>query len=111
MARSCMANPGTRSVLAIALVSGVTAVLAPPAAAQSLLLKPPAEAPPPSGYALRPTADGGYTYQTEAFRVVIAPDGGVVFHDRGVFIRKIKLGPLDLTPGQRSNDRPARPTL
>src|SRR5207237_2021736 len=72
----------------------------------SLLLRPP-EAPGPAGYALRPTAGGGYTYQDEGWRAAIAPDGTVEFHDRAVALTNLRLGSVNLAHGLPQG----RPTL
>ena len=95
----------TATAIGLAVVTAI-AFRSAPACAQSLLLRPP-EAPPPAGYNLRPTAGGGYTYEEEAWRAAIAPDGTVDFQDRNVTITSLRLGPIDFKNGPPAG----RPTL
>jgi len=109
-----MAGAWPRRVLAVNVAGAAVFVVgfglagAPSARADPpLLLRPPAvpEAPPP-GYVLRTTANGGYTYQEEGWRVAIAPDGTVEFSDRTVVLQSLRIGPLNLfsktgLPGDR----------
>jgi hypothetical protein len=107
-----MRAAGKRGLVALGAL--VAAAPSPAARAQApapgLSLKPPAlqlpEAEPP-GYALHVTKNGGYTYETDAWSVAIAPDGGVTFTDHDVKITSVKLGPIKLlAPGG-----PQRPSL
>src|SRR5262245_15683424 len=85
---------------------GLVAALPAVASAQSFLLRPP-EAPPPKGYALRETPGGGYAYEEDGWRVAIAPDGTVEFHDRTAVVTNLHIGPISFGRGGTL----ARPSL
>jgi hypothetical protein len=84
---------GALAAAGVAAVA-VTAV-GRPAAAQSDELR----APDVPGYSLRPTPDGGYVHDEDAWKATIAPDGTVRFTDHWISLTGVRLGPLDLLGG------------
>jgi hypothetical protein len=77
---------------ASAAAFAAAALAAPrPAAAQTEL-----QAPDVPGYSLRPTPDGGYVHDEDAWKATIAPDGTVRFTDHWITVTDVRFGPLDL---------------
>jgi hypothetical protein len=91
---------------ALAAAVAVVMVAAPRMAAAQTEL----QAPDVPGYSLRPTPNGGYVHDEDAWKATIAPDGTVHFTDHWITLKDLRFGPLDLL-GRLGGPTLRRPSL